>query len=571
MATRNRNIARAIGRSVRTGTLTASGAIGQIDSSALASSLQSISLASLSNVDLTVNPETLEIQTVSSGPGQNTNWLWTWTRSALPYARIPITNVTQTNVPLYKQGTYTVNNYSGFDSDAFANGGDSNDQIHRLFLKWIDGAGTQNLVSWVNYDSVNDDISTINNGATTKVQRLTISVPDSSTFALPTLTAPSVSYNITDSGLNYVFSGAAEGAHPNLGPWRRGGTYTLNVNATGHPLYLTTDNGTNFVSGSYVSEYTTGVTGSRNTDSALVITVDSSAPDTLYYQCGNHAAMRGEITIKNLEVERNNNGNYVLYLQHGQEGMKNTAEIRKVPTLADQMCIVYDATNNKFVPQDLATYVERTPSFKNKIQEVAGTATLVAADGTAIVASVEVVNDASYLPLSGNSVGDLVYATDTETIYVWDGTQWQQNTAGIDSAGITTLIDSSYVASRAPAASTFDSDNALAITPYTVALRQDGTLSATTGTAKWYAPSNITVTEAKARVGTAPTGSGIAIRVNKSGDSNSTINIAATETLSTIAPTLTMTDSDYITIDVTGVGSTVAGADLYVQFTYTRD
>lgn len=569
MPTINRSIARSLGSSVRRGTLTRGGKIGEIDSATLTSSLQSISIDTLSNVDLTVNPETLEIQTIAAGPGQNIDWLWTWTRSALPYARVPITNSTQTNVPLYKQGTYTINNYSGYDSDAYANDGDSNDQIHKLFLKWIDGAGTDNLVSWVNYDSANDRISTINDNALTKVQRLTINVPDSDTFSLPTLSYPSVSYTVVDSGQNYVFSGAAKGSNPNIGPWRRGGTYTFNIDATGHPLYLTTDNGTNFVSGSYVSEYTTGVTGSRTASGSLSITVDSSAPDTLYYQCGNHLGMRGEIIIKDLEVELNNNGNYVLYLQHGQEGMKNTAEIRKVPTLTDQMCIVFDAENNKFVPQDMATYVERTPSFKNKIQEVAGTATLVAADGTAVVASVEVVNDASYLPLSNNSIGDLVYATDTETIYVWDGSTWQQNTAGFDSGGITNLIDSAYISARSTAG--IDSNEALTITPYTVALRQDGVLSTLTGTAKWYAPSNITVSEIKARVGTAPTGSGISVRVNKSGDSNSTININSSETLSTITPSLTLTDSDYITIDITQVGSTVAGEDLYVQFTYTRD
>ena len=273
--------------------------------------------------------------------------------------------------------------------------------------------------------------------------------------------------------------------------------------------------------------------------------------------------MRGVITVKDLAVETDNNNRPVLYLQHTQEGMKNKAEIRPVPNLTDQMCIVFDNDAGKFVPQDLATYVERTPSFKNKIQEVAGTATLVAADGTPVVASVEVINDASYLSLSGNSIGDLVYATDTETIYVWDGDEWQQNTAGVDSAATTGLIDSDYIQARQASAD-------ISGVTYTVALRQDGTLVTTTGTAKWYAPAAINVSEIKARVGTAPSGSDITVRVNKSGDSNSTISIAAGSTYSTITPTLVMSDSDYITIDVTAVGSSTAGADLYVQFEYTR-
>lgn len=535
----------------------------EVKDQAVTGALGELSISSLLDVDLTVNPETLEIQTVSGGPGQDMDWLWTWTRSALPYARVPITNSIQTNVPLYKEGTYTINNYSGYDSDAAATDGTANDQTHKLFLKWIDGAGSDNLVPWAVSTTATTRINTINDNALTTVQRLTISVPDSDAFSIPTadsgLTAPNVTYNISDSAGDYVFMGAAMGGNPNLGPLYRGGTYNFVVSATGHPLYLTTDNGTNFASGTYFGEYTTGVTNSRQADGTLTFVVDSSAPDTLYYQCGNHANMRGEISIKDLAVEINNNGRPVLYLQHGQEGMKNPAEIRPVPTLADQMCVVYDAASNKFVPQDLATYVERTPTFKNKIQEVAGTATLVAADGTAVVASVEVVDDASYLPLSNNSVGDLVYATDTETIYVWDGTQWQQNTAGIDSDGIASFVDSDYINNRQQTQ-----------TLYTVSLRQDGALTTTTGEARWYAPDDISVTEVKARLGTSPTGSGVIVRVNKSGDSNSSIFIDSGELVSTITPSLTMADTDYITVDVTQTGSTTPGSDLYVQFTYKR-
>ena len=131
----------------------------------------------------------------------------------------------------------------------------------------------------------------------------------------------------------------------------------------------------------YVGEYTSGVTGSRNNGTTgkttLTFVVPNNAPDTLYYQCGIHSAMRGTITIKDLAVETNINGNYVIYFQHTHEGHKTPIEIRPIPSLVNQMCVVYDASVNKFVPQDLATYVENTPSFKNKIREVAGTATLV--------------------------------------------------------------------------------------------------------------------------------------------------------------------------------------------------
>ena len=118
MASRARGLAKLFGPAG----LLSRGADGVVSlrSSSLDQSLDDLSVSSLSDVDLVVNPETLEIQTVSSGPGQDMSWLWTWTRSALPYARIPITNQAQTTVPLYKKGTYTINNYSKFDSDSWA-------------------------------------------------------------------------------------------------------------------------------------------------------------------------------------------------------------------------------------------------------------------------------------------------------------------------------------------------------------------------------------------------------------------------------------------------------------------
>ena len=375
-------------------------------------------------VDLTIAPEVLEIQVAAPAAGQATTWLWTWLQSTLPYARREITNSPESQVPLYLQGTYTVNNYAAYDIF------DDMTQTHSLYLKWIDGAGTDNLVSWATITGpVSDTHPDINGGNATDVQRINISVPSSIT--LPTLTAPSVSYTVTNNGSGaYTFSGSAKGDNPQIGPFYRGGTYTFNVSATGHPFYLTTDNGTNFAAGTYFGEYTDGVTGSRSDSGTLTIVVPNDAPDTLYYQCGNHGAMRGAITVKDLEVETNNNGNYIVYFQHTQEGHKTPVELRPIPSLVNQMCIVYDANSGKFVPQDLATYVENTPSFENKIREVAGTAELVVEDGSAVVAKVNVYYDSTYLPLVGNNAGDQAFATDNNTLYVWDGSAWQPTKGG---------------------------------------------------------------------------------------------------------------------------------------------
>src|SRR5210317_828599 len=383
---------------------------------------KTVSADQILDFDLSIAPEVLEIQVDAPAAGQDTAWLWTWLTSSLPYARRTITNSPELTVPLYKQGTYVVNNYAAYDLH------DSMTQTHNLYFKWIDGAGTDNLISWA-VDNPGNPISDthpdINGGIATDVQRITINV--TATITLPTLNAPSVGYTVTNNGSGaFTYSGSAKGDNPNLGPWYRGGTYTFTINASGHPLYLTTDNGTNFSSGTYFGEYTTGVTGSRTDSGTLTITVPSNAPDTLYYQCGNHGVMRGAITVKDLAVETNINGNPVVYFQHTQEGHKTPVELRPIPSLVNQMCLVYDADSGKFVPQDLATYVENTPSFENKIREVAGTAELVVEDGSAVIAKVNVYDDSTYLPLVGNNPGDQAFATDTDILYIWDGSAWQQ-------------------------------------------------------------------------------------------------------------------------------------------------
>jgi len=379
-----------------------------------------VASANVPDVNLTIAPEVLEIQVDAPDAGQDIMWKWTWEQSTLPYARRTITNSAELNVPLYKEGTYVVNNFAAYDIHG------SMTQTHSLYLKWVNSAGTDNLVSWAtSAGPISDTHPDINGGNATDVQRITVNVP--ATITPPSLTNPSVAYTVTNTASgSYTFSGSAKGDNPNLGPFYRGGTYTININATGHPFYFTTDNGTNFSAGTYFGEYTTGVTGSRTDSGTITFTVPAGAPDTLYYQCGNHGVMRGEITVKDLAVETNINGNYVVYFQHTQEGHATPVELRPIPSLVNQMCIVYDAGSGKFVPQDLATYVENTPSFENKIREVAGTAELVVEDGSAVIAKVNVYDDSTYLPLTGNNPGDQAFATDTDILYIWDGSAWQQ-------------------------------------------------------------------------------------------------------------------------------------------------
>jgi hypothetical protein len=406
------------------------------------------------DVNLSIAPEVLEIQVDAPDAGQDIMWKWTWEQSTLPYARRTITNSNELNVPLYKEGTYVVNNFAAYDIHG------SMTQTHSLYLKWIDGAGTDNLVSWAtSAGPISDTHASINGGNATDVQRITVNVP--STITLPTLIAPSVSYTVTHNAASaYTFSGAASGDNPNLGPFYRGGTYTINITAGGHPFFFTTDNGTNFAPGAYYGEYTSGVTGSRTDNGTITFTVPADAPDTLYYQCNGHGPMRGAITIKNLAVETNINGNYVVYFQHTQEGHRTPVELRPIPSLVNQMCLVYDSSTNKFVPQDLATYVENTPSFENKIREVAGTAELVVADGSAVIAKVTVYDDSTYLPLTGNNAGDQAFATDTDILYIWDGNAWQQagatNTNDLTEGATNLFFTNARADARIAAATTTD-------------------------------------------------------------------------------------------------------------------
>ena len=491
------------------------------------------SAANIFPFNLTIAPEVLTIQVAAPDAGDDTTWFWTWETSTLPYARSSITNSNQISVPMYRQGIYTLNNFAG--ATVYGN----MTQTHSGHFKWIDGAGTQNLVSWAvkNANPVSVTHPSINSGIATNVERTVITVP--STVTPPTLVQPSgIAYNVSFvSAGSYTISGDADGNNKSIGPLYRGSTYTFNLAASlaNHPFYITTDNGTGFVANTYVGEYTTGVVGSRNNGSAgqttLVFTVPNNAPDTLYYQCGVHSSMRGTITIKDLAVETNINGNYVLYFQHSHEGHKTPIEIRPIPSLVNQMCVVYDASVDKFVPQDLATYVENTPSFKNKIREVAGTATLVAGNDVVVVPTIAIVEDASYLPQVNNRVGDISFAEDTQALYIWDGTAWK------------TRVNT--------------------VKKY-ISMTQAGAITVpVTGTARLYPPSNLTISNVYASLSTTSS-STFTFQLLKNGSVVGTYNISSgTNKMTTTAASISLTTTDYLTVNVTaGTGAVDLRVDL---------
>ena len=406
------------------------------------------SINDLGDVNLAVDPETATLDV----DAQNNNWLWSWDKSDLPFARTSSTNSTHTTIPIYKQSTYQINN--------FANTLHSGTSETRSFrLKWLKGAGNDNLIDWPTITEVNYSNPNINEGNTILVERLVFDVP--STITLPTLTPPTVTYDVDviNAGV-YTFSGVVIGNNPDIGPLYRGGTYTFNISAAGQPFYFTTDNGVGFSTGQYIGEYTSGVSGSRTETGTITFTVPNDAPSELYYQSANFQNMRGSIEVRDLAVETDADGNYVIYGQHEKEGYEQAFEILDLPGLTSQMCLVYDAVTSKWRLQDLATYAEKTISFQTKIKEITGTTSLVNADGTSFVASVEIYSTSALLPSLNNVEGDLAFIQDTQELKVWRSVNGWNVVVG----GAGTSIAAPTIASVDPVSYNGDENSTFTIT-----------------------------------------------------------------------------------------------------------
>jgi len=96
----------------------------------------------------------------------------------------------------------------------------------------------------------------------------------------------------------YNFSTRAGVDSPTLTLYR-GNTYKFIVNAAGHPFYIMTEPFKTGVAvdGSTSVLYTSGVTNAGTDKGTVEFVIPTDAPDTLYYQCGNHQAMHGVIRV----------------------------------------------------------------------------------------------------------------------------------------------------------------------------------------------------------------------------------------------------------------------------------
>ena len=103
-----------------------------------------------------------------------------------------------------------------------------------------------------------------------------------------------------------------------------------------------------------------------------------------------------------------------------------------------------------------------------------------------------------------------------------------------------------------------------------VTLNQNGNVTIHTGTARWYAPYNLTISKIDARVDTAPTGASINITIKKNGSSAATMSIAASAVKAENTTGFSMNEDDYLTVDTTQIGSTDPGTNLKLVFHYAQ-
>lgn len=97
-----------------------------------------------------------------------------------------------------------------------------------------------------------------------------------------------------------------------------------------------------------------------------------------------------------------------------------------------------------------------------------------------------------------------------------------------------------------------------------------GNLAVSTGTERFYAFSAATCSEINAYIGTAPVGSDVIFNVKKNGSTVDTITISDGNTSSTNSSTSSYSKGDYLTVDITQIGSSTAGADLKINFIFTK-
>jgi hypothetical protein len=113
-------------------------------------------------------------------------------------------------------------------------------------------------------------------------------------FGLARMAVAANSFNVTNTGTTaYLIDGISNETLT----LTKGQTYTFNINVTGHPFWIVTAPGAANVT---TNAFNTGVTGNGTGQTAtgvVTFVVPSTAPATLFYQCGLHNPMVGTLNI----------------------------------------------------------------------------------------------------------------------------------------------------------------------------------------------------------------------------------------------------------------------------------
>lgn len=203
---------------------------------------------------------------------------------------------------------------------------------------------------------------------------------------------------------------------------------------------------------------------------------------------------------------------------------------------------------------------------------------------TAVINAVRLKEQGSSPATPASGYG-LIYEKSDGLLYFMDdaGTEMQLADADALVLSLNTMVGALMLEGAQGNVVTVGSGNVLRISAPSEAIQvacSDETTALTVGTGKvtFRMPFAMTVTAVRASVTTAPTGSVLTVDINDGGTSilSTKLTIDASEKTSTTAATppvisdTALADDAEITIDIDGVGSTIAGAGLKVTLIGTR-
>ena len=179
--------------------------------------------------------------------------------------------------------------------------------------------------------------------------------------------------NVTNNSLGaYTFSNKIDQTNPDIVVYK-GCTYNFVVDAPGHPFYIKTQYGTG-TANQFDDSYVTNNGADQGTVTLKVPANDSSstADTILFYQCGNHVAMKGRIIIKDLEQVA-----YDLAEVEGCTAFTDSSGLTLTNTINVQVTSngTSDYTNKKFFVDGVGQRITLTDISQHEVPEAYGTET----------------------------------------------------------------------------------------------------------------------------------------------------------------------------------------------------